>query len=80
MTADDIRPLLTADPFVRFYLSLSDGSGYEVTDPAQVSFPSGGVLEVDVKGRRSLIALAHVVSIAFPPAAGGDPFFLRGRP
>ena len=80
MTADVIRPLLAAAPFVRFYLNLSDGSGYEITDPARVSFPSGGVLEVDAKGRRSLIALAHVVSISFPPAAGGDPFFLRGRP
>jgi hypothetical protein len=80
MTADDILPLLAADPFVRFYLNLSDGSGYEVTDPAQVSFPSAGVLEFDARGRRTLIALSHVVSIAFPPAVGGDPFFLRGRP
>ena len=80
MTADAIRPLLAADPFVRFCLNLSDGSGYEITDPAQVSFPSTGVLEFDAKGRRTLIALEHIVSIVFPSAAGGDPFFLRGRP
>jgi hypothetical protein len=78
MTPDDIRPLLAADPFQRFYLNVSDGSSYEVGDPAQVSFPSDRVLQYEAKGRRTLIALAHVVGIGFPSATG-DPFFLRGR-
>jgi hypothetical protein len=79
MRPDDIRPLLEADPFVKFYLNLTDGACFEVSEPSQVSFsPSGGVLIHEAKGRRTYVALAHVVSIGFPPA-GGDPFFLRGR-
>jgi hypothetical protein len=79
VTPDDIKPLLAADPFEKFYLNVSDGSSYEVGEPGQVSFPpSGGVLEYEAKGRRTLIALSHVVSITFPSAAG-DPFFLRGK-
>ena len=79
MTPDDIQPLLAADPFERFYLNVSDGSSYEVGDPVQVSFtPSGGAVEYVAKGRRTLIAIEHVVSITFPSAAG-DPFFLRGK-
>ena len=80
MTPDDIRPLLEAEPFAKFYLNLSDGASYEVADPAQVSFtPSGGVLVYESKGRQTYIALAHVVTIGFP-STGGDPYFLRGRP
>jgi hypothetical protein len=79
VTPDDIKPLLAADPFEKFYLNVSDGSSYEVGEPAQVSFtPSGGVLVYEAKGRRTLIALGHVASITFPSAAG-DPFFLRGK-
>ena len=78
MTPDDIRPLLAARPFERFYLNVSDGSSYDVTDPAQVTFPSDTVLQYEAKGRRTLIALAHVVTVSFPSAAG-DPFFLRGK-
>jgi hypothetical protein len=79
MTPDDIRPLLEATPFSKFYLNVSDGSSYEVSDPAQVSFSaSGGVLNYEFKGRRLMIALAHVVCIGFPSTAG-DPLFLRGR-
>ncbi len=80
MTPDDIRPLLEADPFGKFYLNLTDGASYEVADPSQVSFtPSGDVLVYESKGRRTYLALAHVVSISFP-STGGDPYFLRGRP
>jgi hypothetical protein len=79
MTPDDIRPLLEAQPFGKFYLNLSDGSSFEVDDPAQVSFSaSGGVLNYEHRGRRVMIALAHVICIGFP-ATGGDPLFLRGR-
>ena len=78
MNAYDIQPLLVAEPFERFYLNVSDGSSYEVTDPDQVAFPSAGTLEYVAKGRRTLVALAHVVSVTFPSAAG-DPFFLRGK-
>jgi hypothetical protein len=78
VTPDDIRPLLAARPFERFYLNVSDGSSYDVTDLAQVTFPSGTVLQYEAKGRRTLIALAHVVCVGFPSAAG-DPFFLRGK-
>jgi hypothetical protein len=79
MTPDDIRPLLTADPFEKFYLNVSDGSSYEVAVPGSVSFtPSGGVLVYEAKGRQTLIAMGHVVTITFPSAAG-DPLFLRGR-
>ncbi|HVK16554.1 MAG TPA: hypothetical protein VM533_06365 [Fimbriiglobus sp.] len=82
MTPDDIKPLLTASPFVRFYLNLSDGTSHEVADPAEATFaPSGAVLLHESKGRRTLIALAHVVSISFPSATGGgEAFFLQGRP
>jgi hypothetical protein len=80
MTPDDIRPLLEAEPFGKFYLNLTDGASYEVSDPAQVSFtPSGGALVYESKGRRTYIALSHVVTIGFP-STGGDPYFLRGRP
>jgi hypothetical protein len=80
MTPDDIRPLLEAKPFAKFYLNLTDGASYEVADPSQVAFtPSGGVLIHESKGRKTFIALAHVMSIEFP-SSGGDPFFLRGRP
>jgi hypothetical protein len=80
MTPDDIRPLLEANPFAKFYLNVSDGASYEVADPSQVTFtPSGGVLIYESKGHRMYISLSHVVSIGFPPS-GGDPFFLRGRP
>ena len=78
MTPDDIRPLLNARPFERFYLNVSDGSSYDVADPDQVTFPSDTVLQYEAKGRRTLVALAHVVSVTFPSAAG-DPFFLRGK-
>ena len=79
MTPEDIRPLLAADPFQKFHLHTTDGGEFEVADPAAVSFtPSGGALVYDAKGRRTLIALGHVVSVSFPSAAG-DPFFLRGR-
>ena len=78
MTPDDIQSFLGAVPFVKFYLNLTDGSCYEVADPSQVSFTPSGLLIHDVKGRRSYIALAHVVSVGFPPS-GGDPFFLRGQ-
>ena len=78
MTPDDIQSFLWADPFVRFYLNLTDGSCYEVSDPSQVSFTPSGLLVHDTKGRRTYIALAHVVSVGFPPS-GGDPFFLGGR-
>ena len=79
MRPDDIQSLLQADPFVKFYLNLSDGGCYEVSDPSQVSFTPSGLLIHDAKGRRTYIALAHVVTIGFPPSAGGDPFFLRGQ-
>lgn len=79
MTPDDIRLLLAAEPFEKFYLNTTDGSTFEVADPAAVSFtPSGGALVYSAKGRRTLIALGLVVSITFPTAAG-DPYFLRGR-
>jgi hypothetical protein len=79
MTPDDIRPLLAADPFEKFYLNVSDGSSYEVGDPNQVSFTlSGGAVVYEAKGRRTMIAIEHVVSITFPSSAG-DPFFLRGK-
>ncbi|HET6576130.1 MAG TPA: hypothetical protein VFG68_21185 [Fimbriiglobus sp.] len=81
MTPDDIRPLLTADPFAKFYLNLTDGASIEVSDPSQVTFtPTGRVLVYESKGRQTYIALAHVVSIGFPSSGAGDPFFLRGRP
>ncbi len=81
MTPDDIRPLLEANPFAKFYLNLTDGASYEVADPSQVTFtPSGGVLVYESKGRQTYIALAHVVSIGFPSSGAGDPFFLQGRP
>jgi hypothetical protein len=81
MTPDDLKPLLAADPFVKFYLNLTDGASCEVSDPSQVTFtPSGGVLVYETKGRQTYIALAHVVSIGFPSSGAGDPFFLRGRP
>jgi hypothetical protein len=80
MTPDDIRPLLEASPFAKFYLNLTDGASYEVADPSQVTFtPSGRVLVYESKGHKTHLALAHVVSIGFP-SSGGDPFFLRGRP
>ena len=79
MTPDDIRPFLNARPFVKFYLYLTDGACFEVSDPSQVSFTPSGLLVHEAKGRQSYIALAHVVSIGFPPS-GGDPFFLRGQP
>ena len=51
MTPDDIRPLLEANPFARFYLNLTDGASYEVDDPSQVTFaPSGGVLVDESQG------------------------------
>ena len=79
MTANDIRALLEAEPFVKLYLNLSDGAGYEVSDPTQVAFnESGGVLVHETRGRRAFIAVAQVVSIGFPPPVG-DPFFLRSR-
>ena len=78
MRPDDIQSFLEADPFVKFYLNLTDGASYEVSDPAQVSFTPSGTLVHDAKGRRTYIALAHVVSVGFPPS-GGDPFFLRSR-
>jgi len=78
VNAYDIQPLLVAEPFERFYLNLSDGSSVEVSDPDQVVFPSAGTLQYETKGRRVLIALAHVVCIGFP-SASGDPFFLRGK-
>jgi hypothetical protein len=79
VTPDDIRPLLAADPFEKFYLNVSDGSSYEVGEPGQVTFPpSGGAVAYEAKGRRALISLAHVVSITFASTAG-DPFFLRGK-
>ena len=78
MSPDDIRPLLEEKPFTKFYLYLTDGACFEVSDPAQVSFTPSGLLVHEAKGRRSLIVLAHVVSIGFPPSSGGDPFFLRG--
>jgi hypothetical protein len=78
MTPDDIQSFLEADPFVRFYLNLTDGASYEVSDRSQVSFTPSGMLVYESKGRRTYIALAHVVSVGFPPS-GGDPFFLRGR-
>lgn len=81
MTPDDIRPLLEADPFAKFYLNLTDGASCEVSDPSQVTFtPTGRVLVCEAKGRQTHIALSHVVTIGFPPSGGGDPFFLRGRP
>lgn len=81
MTPDDLKPLLDADPFAKFHLNLTDGTSYEVADPAQVTFaPSGNVLVYEVKGRRMLLVLAHVVSVSIPSASQGDPFFLRGRP
>ena len=82
MTPDDIRPLLEANPFVRFYLNLTDGASHEVADPAEVTLaPSGGVLVHESRGRRTLLALSHVVSITFPSASGGgEAFFLQGRP
>jgi hypothetical protein len=81
MTPDDIRPLLEANPFAKFYLNLTDGASYEVADPSQVTFtPSGGVLVYESKGRQTYIALSHVVSIGFPSSGTGDPFFLQGRP
>jgi hypothetical protein len=80
MTPDDIRPLLEANPFAKFYLNVSDGASYEVADASQVTFtPSGGVLVYESKGHKVHLALSHVVSIGFP-SSGGDPFFLRGRP
>lgn len=80
MTPDDIKPLLAADPFTKFYLNLTDGAGYEVSDPSQVTFTSTGrVLVYESKGRKTYIALVHVICIEFP-SSGGDPFFLRGRP
>jgi hypothetical protein len=79
VTPEDIRPLLAVDPFEKFYLNVSDGSSYEVGEPAQVSFTaSGGAVEYEAKGRRTLIALSHLVSITFASTAG-DPFFLRGK-
>lgn len=78
MNAGDIRPLLAARPFERFYLNVSDGGSYDVADPGRVAFPSDRVLQYEAKGRRTLIALAHVVSVTFPSAAD-DPFFLRGK-
>jgi hypothetical protein len=78
MSPDDIRPLLEADPFAKFYLYLTDGACYEVSDPSEVAFTPSGLLVHNAKGRRSYIVLAHVVSIGFPPT-GGDPCFLRGR-
>ena len=78
MKPDDIQSFLDADPFVRFYLNLTDGSCVEVSEPSQVSFTPSGLLVHDAKGRRTYIALAHVVSVGFPPP-GGDPFFLRGQ-
>jgi hypothetical protein len=82
MTPDDIKPLLTASPFVRFFLNLSDGTTYEVADPAEATLaPSGGVLVHESKGRRTHVALSHVASITFPSSAGGgEAFFLQGRP
>ena len=79
MRPDDIQMLLATDPFVKFYLNLTDGTCYEVTDPSQISFTPSGTLIHDAKGRRTYIAISHVVSIGFPPHAGGDSFFLRGR-
>jgi hypothetical protein len=80
MTPDDIRHLLAADPFEKFYVNLSDGSSYEVSEPGQVTFsPTGAVLTYVSRGRRTLIALAHVATIGFAATAGGDPFFLKGR-
>lgn len=80
MTPDDIRPLLAAAPFEKFYLNLSDGSSYEVGDPGQVTFsPTGGVIAYESRGRRTLIALAHVATIGFTATTSGDPFFLKGR-
>jgi hypothetical protein len=78
MTPDDIESFLKAEPFVKFYLNLTDGSCYEVSDPTQVSFTPSRMLVHDAKGRRTYIALAHVVSIGLPPSAS-EPFFLRGR-
>ena len=83
MTPDDIRPLLEADPFAKFYLNLTDGVSYEVADPSQVTFtPTGRVLVYESKGRQTHLALAHVVSISFPSTAGGssEAFFHQGRP
>jgi len=77
MNPNDIKPLLETKPFVKFYLYLTDGTCFEVSDPSQVSFSQSDLLVHDAKGRRSFIALAHVVSIGFPPS-GSDPFFLRG--
>jgi hypothetical protein len=77
---DDIRPLLEANPFLKFYLNLSDSGCYEVNDPSQVSFtPSGGILIHEAKGRRSYIGLAHVVWIGFPPSGGGNPFIVGSQ-
>jgi hypothetical protein len=79
MTPDDIRPLLAADPFEKFFPHVSDGSSLEVIAPADVSFPpSGGLLLYLGKGLRVFVALGHIVSITFPSKAG-DPFFLKGR-
>jgi hypothetical protein len=81
MTPDDIKPLLEASPFARFYLNLTDGASYEVSDPSQVTFtPTGRVMVYESKGRQTYLALSHVVSVSFPSTGQGDPFFLRGRP
>src|SRR5438067_2239619 len=69
MRPDDIQSFLEADPFVTFYLNLSDGSCFEVSDPAQVSFTPSGTLVHDAKGRRTYIALAPVASVGFAPSS-----------
>ena len=69
MTADDIRPFLTADPFEPFTLHMTSRSTYDVDRPELVSFsPDGGVMYVRTPaGLRAMLALGHVVSISFPP-------------
>ena len=64
MIRDDIRELLSRDPFVPFRLVLSSGTHYDVMDPHSAALLKSEVFVVFPDGERwAQIPLLHIASI-----------------
>ena len=76
MRPDDIQSFLEADPFVKFYLNLTDGECFEVSDPAQVSSltqPQMGNLSAFIKGGGAALLFDDPFPAFNPRLAPGEP-------
>ena len=70
MTEAEIRPMLDADPFEPFTVSMTGRTSYDIDRPELVGFsPHGAMLLHHPDGSvRVVLSMDHIVSITWPAA------------